>query len=405
MKKRLLYCTALFLLMNRASFAADRGEMKWTGSWAASPTLMHMSEPLGDSTIRDVVHLTLGGTAIRVVLTNQFGRVPLRVGSATVAVPAGSGGLEPGSEHKLTFDRQPSVSIPAESYVLSDPIPMPVTAFSDLAISLYLPAQTIADPTCHERAISSNYIASGNQAKEIALPDARRFYSWCFLQDVEVYPKNRGPAAIVALGDSITDGAYSTIDANHRYTDYLALRLHAKRKTAHLSVLNEGISGGRVLFDGHGPSALRRFDRDVLAQPGVRYVIYLEGINDIGQLLRANSPERTLTLDDLTFAAQQMITRAHMHGVKVFGATLLPAGTKNEPNPTWVAMRRLIDGYNDWVRTSHAFDGIIDFNKALADPDDPDIIRPAYDRGDHVHPNDAGYKAMADAIDPALFRR
>ncbi len=404
MKKRLLCCAVLFLLTNRVSFSAGRREVKWTGSWAASPTLMHMSEPVGDSTIRDVVHLTLGGAAVRIVLTNQFGRMPLRVGSATVAVPAGSGGLEPGTEHELTFDQRLSVSIPAESYVLSDPIPMPVTAFSDLAISLYLPSQTIADPTCHERALSSNYIAAGNQAKAIALADARRFDSWCFLQGVDVYAENRGSAAVVALGDSITDGAYSTIDANHRYTDYLALRLHGNRRTAHLAVLNEGISGGRVLFDGHGPSALRRFDRDVLAQPGVRYVIYLEGINDMGQLLRPKSPENALTLDDLTFAAQQMITRAHLHGVRVFGATLLPAGARNEPNPAWVKIRRMIDQYNDWVRTSHAFDGVIDFNNAVADPEDHDIMLPAYDRGDHVHPNDAGYKAMADAIDPAMFR-
>jgi lysophospholipase L1-like esterase len=225
------------------------------------------------------------------------------------------------------------------------------------------------------------------------------------LQSVEVRPEKKDAGAVVTLGDSITDGAHSTVDANHRYPDYLAVRLHANRKTAHLSVLNEGISGGRVLFEGHGPSALRRFDRDVLAQPGVRYVIYLEGINDIGQILRPGSPESTVTADDLIFAATQMVIRAHQHGVKVFGATLLPFGPRNLPaNPDWPRVRQVIGQYNEWVRTSHVFDGVVDFDKATADPQAPQTMLPAYDSGDHVHPNDAGYKAMADAIDLSMFR-
>lgn len=403
MKKTIL-CVLLLLSTTEAALAAGYSRSDWVGSWAASPELMRLRQPLSNSTIRDVVHLSLGGTAIRVTVTNQFGTTPLRIGAASIALSAGNGRLQPGVDHQLTFNQQPSVTIPAGSYVLSDPIPMPVANFSNLAISLYLPQQTIADPTCHQYGLSTNFIAAGNETTKNELQDAHSFVSWCFLQGVEVRPENRDAAAVVTLGDSITDGAHSTLDANHRYPDYLALRLHANRKTAHLSVLNEGISGGRVLFDGHGPSALARFDRDVLAQPGVRYVIYLEGINDIGQLLRTSSPEKTLTVNDLIFAATQMITRAHMHGIKVFGATLLPAGAKIESNPAWVKVRRMIDQYNDWVRTSHAFDGVIDFNKAVADPQAPQIILPAYDSGDHGHPNDAGYKAMADAIDLSLFR-
>lgn len=404
MNKRILCTLALLLSITSASFAADHREFRWVGSWATSPELMRLSEPVSDSTVRDVVHLSLGGSTIRVTFTNQFGTTPLRIGAAYVAQPAGRDGLQPGSSQQLTFNHQPSVSIPAGSYVLSDPIPMPVTAFSDLTISLYLPEQTIAHPTCHQRAMSTNYIAAGNQATKSELQDVHRVLSWCFLQSVEIHPKKKSAAAVVTLGDSITDGAHSTVDANHRYPDYLALRLHANRKTAQISVLNEGISGGRVLFDGHGPSALRRFDRDVLAQPGVRYVIYLEGINDIGQMLRPTSPEKALTVDDLIFAAKQMIARAHMHGVKIFGATLLPAGAKRESNPAWVKVRQMIDQYNEWVRTSHAFDGVVDFNQAIADPQAPQTLLPAYDSGDHVHPNDAGYKAMANAIDLSLFR-
>jgi len=404
MKKRLLCCIAPFLLMACASFAARHPESEWTGSWAASPEVTRLKEPVAASTIRDVVHLSLGGSAVRVTLTNQFGRTPLLIGSATIALSAGGNRLQPGTVRQLTFNHQPSVLVPMGSYVVSDPVPIPVAAFSDLAISLYLPQQAVAVPTCHEIASSTNYIAPGNETRDGQLENARGFLSWCFLQGVEVRPKRRGSAAVVALGDSITDGAHSTVDANHRYTDYLALRLHAHGKTARLSVLNEGISGGRVLFEGHGPSAMQRFDRDVLAEPGVRYVIYLEGINDIGQLLRPRSPEKTLTAEDMIFAASQIIARAHMHGVKVFGATLLPAGARIESNPAWVKVRQEIGRYNDWVRTSHAFDGVVDFHKAVADPGEPDILLPAYDSGDHVHPNDAGYKAMADAIDLAIFK-
>jgi len=404
MNERTICIMTLLLSMSPACFAAKKRESGWVGSWAASPELMRLREPAGNCTFRDVVHLSLEGSAVRVTLTNQFGTAPLLVGSAHIALSAGGGRLRPGSDHQLTFNNEPSVSIPAGSYILSDPVAMPVAAFSDVAVSLYVPQQDVADPTCHQIAESTGYIAAGNGTTTSELEDAQIIRSWCFLQGIEVRPEKKDAAAVVTLGDSITDGAHSTIDANDRYPDYLALRLHTNRKTAHVAVLNEGISGGRVLYEGHGPSALQRFDRDVLAQPGVRYVIYLEGINDIGQLLKPASPEKELRVEDLIFAAKQMITRAHMHGVKVFGATLLPAGAKIESNPAWVKVRQMIDQYNDWVRTSHAFDGVVDFNKAIADPQAPQIMLPAYDSGDHVHPNDAGYKAMADAIDLSMFR-
>jgi lysophospholipase L1-like esterase len=367
---------------------------------------MPMKDGVGDETFRSVAHLSLGGTAVRITLTNQFGTTPLLVGSAHVALSEGTGKVQGGTDRALTFNHQPSVSIPAGSYVLSDPVPMSVAQFADLAISVYLPQQTVKEPTCHEYALSTTYMVAGDATAQPELQDAKTMTSTCFLQSVIVHSEDRQAGAVVALGDSITDGAHSTVDANRRYPDYLAMRLHADRKTAHLAVLNAGIAGGRVLHEGHGPSALQRFDRDVLAQPGVRYVIYLEGINDIGQVLRPNSAEKDIKVEDLIFAATQLVTRAHLHGVKVIGATLLAFGPNILPDrPGWARVRQLIDQYNDWVRTSNAFDAVADFNKATADPQNPQTLLPAYDSGDHVHPSDAGYQAMADAVDLSNLSR
>lgn len=388
------------------ALAADHKNSDWVGSWATSPLLMPLKSPIGDSTFRNVVHLTIGGSAIRVTLTNQFGKAPLRVDNAHVALSLGHDGIDVASDHQLTFNHRESVSIPPGAYVISDPVAMPVAAFSDLAISLYLPEQTMVTPTCHQYGLSTNYLAVGDIVQKKKLEAAQTQTSWCFIQAVDVQSPDIDAAAVATLGDSITDGARSTLDANHRYPDYLAVRFHASKKTAHLSVLNEGISGGRVLFEGHGPSALQRFDRDVLALPGVRYFIYLEGINDIGQMLKPDSPERTLTVDELILAATQLVIRAHQHGVKAMGATLLPFGPKDPPsNADWTKARQVLDQYNDWVRTSHVFDGVVDFNKAVADPEAPQTMLPAYDSGDHVHPSDAGYDAMARAVDLSFFSK
>jgi lysophospholipase L1-like esterase len=276
---------------------------------------------------------------------------------------------------------------------------MAVPAFADVAISIYIPEQTVTAPTCHPWGLSTTYTTAGDQSGETELRTATTMTSTCFLQSVTVRAEDKNSAAVVVLGDSITDGAYSTLDTNSRYPDVLAARLHANKKTAHLAVLNEGISGGRVLYDGHGSNVLARFDSDVLAQPGVRYVIYLEGINDIGQILKPDSPEKDLAVSSLIFAATQLVARAHQQGVKVIGATVLAFGAKNTPKtPEWLRVRQVINQYNDWVRTSRTFDAVADFNKVTADPEAPDTLLPAFDHGDHTHPNDAGYKAMADAV-------
>jgi lysophospholipase L1-like esterase len=365
---------------------------------------MPLKDVVAGSTVRDVVHLSLGGAAVRITLTNEFGTTPLRIDEVHLALSAKDGKVKKETDRRITFGHQAAVWIPAGSYVLSDPIAMPIAAFSDFAISLYLPQQPIAAPTCHQWALSTNYFAMGNVTAESELHNARPLTSWCFVQGVDVWSGAPDAGSVVAFGDSITDGARSTVDANRRYPDVLAARLQANQKTAHLAVVNEGIAGGRVLFEGHGPSALARFDRDVLAQPGIRYVIYLEGINDIGQILKSDSPEKALEASDLAFAASQLVARAHQHGVKVFGATLLPYGPGDvPPKPGLEKIRQLIDRYNNWVRTGGVFDGVVDFNKATADPHAPQTMLPLYNSGDNGHPNDAGYKAMADAIDLALF--
>ena len=394
--KKLLFALTFLL---RAASAASPAQEVWIGSWANSVMVTPLKDSAADRTFRSVAHLSLGGSAIRVALTNQAGTTPLRIGSAHVALPAGTGKIQPGTDRLLLFNHQTSVTIPAGSFVLSDPLPMAVAAFADVAISIYVPQQTIETPTCHPWGLWRTYAAPGDQSTETELRTPKTQIATCFIQSVAVRTEDKNSAAIVALGDSITDGAYSTMDTNRSYPDVLARRLHANKKTAHLAVLNEGTSGGRVLYEGHGPSVLSRFDSDVLAQPGVRYVIYMMGINDIGQILKPDSVEKDLAVSELTFAATQLVTRAHQHGVKVIGGTVLAFGAKDTPKtPEWLRVRQVINDYNDWVRSSHTFDGVVDFNKITADPQAPDTLLPAFDHGDHTHSNDAGYEAMANAI-------
>lgn len=397
--KKLVFALVYVLCAAVRTSAAAPAQDVWVGSWANSPMLTPLKEGAADRTFRSVAHLSLGGSAIRITLTNQSGTTSLRIGSAHVALPAGAGKIQPRSDHQLLFNHQSSVTIPAGSFVLSDPLPMAVATFADVAISVYVSQQTVEAPTCHPWGLWKTYATDGDQSGEIELRAAKAQISTCFVQSVAVRAEDKNSRAVVALGDSITDGAYSTMDANRSYPDVLARRLHANKETAHISVLNEGTSGGRVLYDGHGPNVLSRFDSDVLAQPGARYVIYMEGINDIGQILKPESIERDLAVSELIFAATQLVTRAHQHGVKVIGGTVLAFGAKDSPKtPEWLRVRQVMNEYNDWVRNSHTFDGVVDFNKVTADPQAPDTLLPAFDHGDHTHPNDAGYKAMADAI-------
>ena len=361
-----------------------------------------------NQTLRQIVHVTVGGSRLRVVLTNVFGTAPLAIGAAQVALRDHDASIQPQSSRPLTFDGSTSTTIPPGTIVLSDPVALTVRDFADLAIDIYLPNDTAAmrSPiTTHAASWQTNYVsASGNHAGAASLPvqtttayrrqDGLPTATWFFLARVEV----TAPAiteAVVTLGDSITDGTASGTDTNNRWPDHLARRL--LNANLRVAVLNAGIGGNRVLGDGNGVSALARFDRDVLAQPGVRHVIVLEGINDIGGARDNPSPGAR----DLIAAHRQLIERAHAHGLKIYGATLTPFEGANYYTAAGEAKRQAL---NDWIRAGKAYDAVFDFDAAVRDPSHPARTLPQYDAGDHLHLNSAGYKVVADTIDLPLFR-
>ncbi|MDR3745801.1 MAG: SGNH/GDSL hydrolase family protein [Acidobacteriaceae bacterium] len=352
-----------------------------------------------DTTIREIVHVSLGGPMVRVILTNEFGSDPLTIAAAHVAISQSGSTINLLSASGLTFGGRNSVTIPPGALVVSDPAQMKVPAGSDLAISLFLPAQPIKVLSQHSFADQTSYIAEGNVVGAKTLENAGKITSWPFVKGVDV-KVSADSAAIVAFGDSITDGAHSTPNTNQRWPDLLARRLQADPKTANLAVLNEGIGGNRILHDTTGPSALARFDRDVLAQSGVKYVILLESINDIGHAYAPSKPYDVVTADDLIAGLSQLAERAHTHGIKVYAATLTPYVGAGYSSPAGEQVREAV---NQWIRTTAHVDGFLDFDKATQDPANPTAYAPFADSGDHLHPGDAGYKAMADSIDLKLF--
>jgi len=396
-----LACFVTFFVCGGVEALAQGPASNWVGTWAASPVGSEVNDGQpgpANMTYRNIVHTSIGGSAVRVQLTNEFGTEPLTVGAAHVAISASGGAIQTNTDHALTFNGKPTVEIPAGAFVLSDPVTMQAAPMSDLMVSVYVPEQRIRNTTCHSFGDSSNYVFTGDATSAATMDKSSPIYAWCFVKGIDV--KTDGKAAsIVTFGDSITDGADATRDANHRWPDVLAARLQADKKM--LGVLNQGIGGNRVLHDGYGPSALARFDRDVIAQSGVKYLIILEGINDIGRLKEPHELGDKITADDLIFGLTQLVTRAHQHGIKVFGATLTPYMGAGYSSPQGEAVRQ---AYNQWIRTGGVFDGVIDFDKVTQDPAHPDMFLPDYDSGDHLHPGDAGYKAMGDAVDLSLFR-
>jgi lysophospholipase L1-like esterase len=371
----------------------------WVGSWAAAP--MFSGSGFTDRTLREIVRTSLGGDQVVIRATNVFGTSPVTFTHVTVGVRETGAALADGSPLTVTFGGAQQVTVPAGQELRSDPVPLVVGPEQDLVVSLYVP-DSVAAATRHAIANTTSYEAAGDHAADT---DATAFTStstvWYLLVGVDVWA-TRPAGTVVAFGDSITDGVNSTLDGNRSYPQDLARRLRARPVAPALSVLNEGISGNRVLTDADGASqsALHRFDRDVFDQAGLRDVIFLEGINDIGHNLGPDGTE-PVTVDQLVAAMKALIAETHRHGVRIIGGTLTPIGGSKYDTPEAEAKRQAV---NDWIRDHHAFDGIADFDAVVRDPTEPARIAPRYDSGDGLHPNDAGYQAMADAIDLELLR-
>lgn len=383
---------------------ADAGKQSpWVATWTAAmvATLPESKLDLSNQTLRQIVHVSVGGEQARVWFSNRFGAAPLVIGSAHVALSAGNTAIQTGSDHTLTFHHLDSITIPPGATIVSDPVDFEVPPFSNLAISTYLPGQQMAT-TEHSAAKQFSYTTTGNAVDAPVLPTttAKQVTAWYFLTGVDVNAP--GDSAVVAFGDSITDGAHSTLNENHRWPDYLAKRLAADARTRRAGVLgvaNTGIGGNKVLLDGYGPNAVSRIDRDILARTGARYVIVLESINDIGSYNRHHLPYGDL-VQRLESGLSQVAMQGHLHNMVVYGATITPDHGSLYFSPEAEAVRANL---NAWIRTNHVFDGVIDFDQATRDPKHPLQLLPAYDAGDHLHPNDAGYKAMAQAIDLKMF--
>ncbi len=406
----------------------DDGPQRWVTTWTTSNAANDQPTVFSNQTIREIVHTTIGGGAVRIRLSNTFGTRALRLDAVFIGLQKASlhedgAALVPRSNHEVTFGGSRSIAIPEGAEVLSDPISFPVGPEQNLTISLFTAGET-GPATVHGSAFQTNYIsgagnfaaeeganafslATGSVAAGSKTTGSKTTGSWYFLSAVEVLAPADVKAAVVALGDSITDGASSRPDKNERWTDVLARRLLAGHTK--IALLNAGIGGNRVLTSSPcwGQNALARLGRDVLAQAGIEAVILFEGTNDIGQPdapATDTNPCRSrtqVTADEIIAGYKQIIARTHARGLKIFGATILPYKGVGAWTTTGEAKRVAV---NQWIRTSRAFDGVIDFDAALRDPATPSRMAPQYDSGDHLHPGPAGHEAMGNAVDLGLFR-
>jgi lysophospholipase L1-like esterase len=382
----------------------------WVASWTTPQQVPEPENALPadaqhDATLRQLVHLSLGGAALRVHVSNAFGTAPLHFTSVHIARPLAANGpaIDPATDKALTFSGATDVTVPAGAEFVSDPVTEPVAPLSDLAVTFHLDDFPVRE-TGHPGSRATSYYVAGDQVSAAAFMDPGKVDHWYQLAAVDVLAP-AGSAAVVALGDSLTDGHGATTNGNDRWTDDLAGRLaQAARPTG---VANAGIGGNHLLIDGLGPSALSRIDRDVLAPAGVRWVIVFEGINDLGGLtLHGEAPpaDHAALVARIIAAYEQIIVQAHAHGLCVYGATITPDGESGfyHPGPSNEADRQAV---NAWIRVGGHFDGVIDFDAVVRDPQHPERLLPAYDCGDHLHPSPAGYRAMANAIPLSLFAR
>jgi lysophospholipase L1-like esterase len=421
----------LFVALVWTAVPFANAQEHWVGTWAAAPqqgrggpppaqanAAAPAAAPAGqrgpapapaptnfkDQTVRMIVHTSIGGKRARVTLSNTFGNAPLTIGSAHIALRSKESTVVPASDRPLMFNGKPTVTIAQGAQITSDPFDLEIPQQGDLAISIYLPGES-GQLTTHATGLHTTYIATGNVASATALEGATTTRSWYWISSVDVMaPAEAG--AIVAFGDSITDGATSTNDADRSWPSILAARLASSSGAPKLSVLNLGISGNRLLADGAGVNALARFDRDVLGQSGVKWLMIMEGINDIGVTTgnRGNgpAPANPVTADDLILPIKQMIDRAHAHGIKVIGCTLTPYQGAAYYSDKGEEVR---DAVNRWIRTGGAFDAVVDYDKVTRDSANPKTFNAPFNNTDHLHPNDAGYKAMADSVDLKIFKK
>jgi len=411
--RRVVRSALLALAALAALTTAQAQEPKWVGSWGASPLPpspgagpFPATPSFNDQTVRQTVRLSVGGSRVRLRLTNEYGTKAVTIGAARVMFADTIHGGKAGVDKAVTFDGRPSATIPAGAPLVSDPIDLNVPDLATLTVSLYLEGDT-GPCTCHATGMQDAYVTHGDHTQDTFAPE-QTIQMRVFLSGVEVLAPSA--QAIVVLGDSISDGVGSTPNANRRWPDLLAERLSARKSGPRFGVVNEGISGNQVLANGAGQSALARLDRDVLSVPGASYVIVFEGVNDLGLgygkldgPLASVMPPPAIkpTRDAMVAGYRQIIARAHAKGLKIYGATIAPYEGAAYYSAEGNAVRQAI---NDWIRTSKEFDGVLDFDAAFRDPAKPTQMKDAFQFGDHLHGSDAGYRAVAHSIDLGLFR-
>lgn len=363
------------------------------------PEESNLPDTIADQTVRMIVRVSLGGQRFRVGLSNMQGAQPLAIGAAHIALRKEGGAIAVGTDRALTFSGSLSFKIPPGVLAVSDPVDLDVAPLADLAISLYLPRDT-GSPTNHNVGLHTAYISKGDVTGAQSMPEPTTTFAYAWLASIEV-AASEDAFTIVTLGDSITDGFATTRDADRAWPTLLAKRLNLNKATRHVAVVNQGISGNQVLRDGAGVSALARLDRDVLSLPGVKWVVLLEGINDINIRGRTDGPN-ALTSDELIWGYRQIIARCHAQGIKVIGATIMPEEGVPTASERGEEIRQTV---NRWIRAKGNFDAVVDFDAVVRDGDRPVRLKQEFDPGDHIHPNDVGNRAMADAFDLDLFNQ
>ena len=390
--------------------SALRISQTWITTWGASQQIPEPQnalppDDLSDTTLRQVFHLSVGGPALRIHISNAFGREALHLTSVHIAQPVSTSSpqIDPATDHIVTFAGKQDVDVPPGAEFISDAISYPVASLSDVAVSLHI-SEPPRQQTGHHGSRATSYFVHGDVTGAPTLTTPGHVDHWYMVSAIDVQAPT-GAASVVVLGDSITDGHGATTNGNDRWTDVLASRLQASASTRNIGVSNQGIGGNHLLIDGLGPNALSRFDRDVLAPAGVRWAVVFEGVNDLGGLTRTGEvpvAEHVALVERIIAAYEQMIARAHAHGLRIYGATITPYTGSDyyHPGPLNEADRQSV---NAWIRAAGHFDGVIDFDAVVRDPEHPERLLPAYDCGDHLHPSPKGYKAMGQAIPLSFF--